>query len=359
MTQTYVRVPRVHRLEYLEALLRSYEGSNAFDEAQAKQSIQREIQDFEQTKARALRRQRPRVREGATTLNECIQLALHLRLIDRYRRLTTRAAEVLDPAQRRSILLQSMWQVYPRFSQVILRIRDTGRLELPFYDWDQNRQQSGDALGLDIDRKNFEIIRDFATQLGLVNWYPIENSRQIVYPVACTVTQAEITCMVGVFADKEISLHHCPYALALEVGLLTVQDGHYQSLEASSSLPEGCLTLQTDTDRVIIKDHKVSSVDFEQALWQAYLELADMIPMSPVLYPSLRNQVCAALRISDQAFDRHLIALIRQPQRLKIHPSDGTLNYAANLAHIGKFLPPQTSEGNFIVYLKLERRQAS
>jgi hypothetical protein len=84
-----------------------------------------------------------------------------------------------------------------------------------------------------------------------------------------------------------------------------------------------------------------------------------MIPMSPVLYPSLRNQVCAAQRISDQAFDRHLIALIRQPKRLKIHPSDGTLNYAANLAHIGKFLPPQTSEGNFIVYLKLERRQAS
>jgi len=114
--------------------------------------------------------------------------------------------------------------------------------------------------------------------------------------------------------------------------------------------------LQIDTRNVFIKDHRVTPADFEQTLWREYLKLADMIPMSPVLYPSLRNQVCAELGISDQAFDCHLIALIRQPQRLSIHPSDGTLNYAANLAHIGKFLPPQTSEGNFIVYLKIERR---
>jgi hypothetical protein len=86
------------------------------------------------------------------------------------------------------------------------------------------------------------------------------------------------------------------------------------------------------------------------------LRLADMVPMSPALYPSLRNQVCAELCISDQTFDHHLISLIKQPQRLDIYPSDGTLSYAANLAHIGKLLPPQTSEGNFIVYLKMERR---
>jgi hypothetical protein len=99
----------------------------------------------------------------------------------------------------------------------------------------------------------------------------------------------------------------------------------------------------------------VSSADFEQGLWRDYLKLSDMIPMSPVLYPTLRNRVCAALAISDQVFDHQLFLLIKNPQRLDIHPSDGTLNYAAHLAHIGKFLPPQTSEGNFIVYLKIER----
>jgi hypothetical protein len=356
--KTYLSVPRLHRLEYLEALLRSYDGDE-FDETRARQAIQREIQEFELRKARALRRQRPRVSEGAGTLKECLDMALNLDLIDHNRRLKPKAAEMLDPAQRRRFLLQGIWQIYPRFNQIVLTVRDARQLNLPFYNWDEYRRQGGDLYRLDMDRKNFEITRDFATQLGLINWHPTENSRQIVYPVACVATYSEIIRMVGNPVDQETPPHNCRHVVALETGILTVHENRYQRQRDSRPAPPEYLVLQTDTDNVFIKDHQVTSADFEQTLWREYLQLADMIPMSPVLYPSMRNQVCAKLCISDQAFDRCLISLIRQPQRLNIHPSDGTLSYAANLAHIGKFLPPQTSEGNFIVYLKIERRSAS
>jgi len=351
-------VPRLHRLKYLEALLRSYDG-DAFDETRARQAIQHEIQDFEQKKALALRRQRPRASEGKSTLAECLEMALHLGLISHERKLRPEAALLLDPAQRRRFLLQGIWQHYPRFSQIVLRVRDARRLDLPFYNWDECRRGGGDLHGLDMDRKNFEIYRDFATQLELINWYPTGNSHQIVYSAACVVTCSEVIWAAGNLPQQDSSFHDCRHIAALETGLLTICEDGYGTQEPSRPLPEGYLLLQTDTDQVYIRDHLVTLAEFEQALWQEYLGLADMIPMSPVLYPALRNQVCAELRISDQVFDRQLIALIRQPQRLTIHPSDGTLNYAANLAHIGKFLPPQTSEGNFIVYLKMERRSTT
>ena len=72
MAQTYLSVPRLHRLEYLDVLLQSYQ-TDDFDEAVAKQAVQLKIQEFEQNKARALRQQR-RVRdrrlEAASQLGE-------------------------------------------------------------------------------------------------------------------------------------------------------------------------------------------------------------------------------------------------------------------------------------------------
>ena len=355
MAQTYLSVPRLHRLEYLDALLNSYKEGGFYNEERARQAIQHEIQEYEQKKARALRRQRPRASEGASTLAECLEMALHLDLIDRKKRLKPKAALILNPARRRSFLLQSLWQIYPRFSQVVLTARNAGRLDLPFYDWDEFRRQGGDLHGLDMDRKNFEIMRDFSTQLGLINWYPTENSRQMVYPTACVATRSEMICMAGSPAGQNAATHLCLHTAALETEILAVRGGHYLISTGPNLLAAGYLNFQTDIDQVYIKDHTVASADFEQGLWREYLKLSDMIPMSPVLYPSLRNQVCATLALSDQVFDHQLFLLIKHPQRLNIHPSDGTLNYAAHLAHIGKFLPPQTSEGNFIVYLKIER----
>ena len=357
MAQTYLSVPRINRLEYLDEFLQSYQ-DDYLDEAKAKQAVQQKIQEFEQNKARALRQHRQRSREGISTFQECLELALQMGLIDRFKRMKSGGRSVLDPNLRRSFLLERIWQTYPRFSQIILTVRDVGKLDVPFHNWDTQRKLGKDFYGLNMDRNNFEILRDFAFQLGVINWYPTENRRQIVYPTACVVKQSEITALIGSPPIQETYAQRCQYTTAQELGILITEEGIYHVLNTEIFTSKDYMVLRPDFEVVFIKDHEISLVDFEQALWRNYLQLSDMVPMSPVLYPPLRNQVCAELRIGDQAFDYQLKLLIRKPQRLNIHPSDGTLNYAANLAHIGKLLPPQTSEGNFIVYLKIERRNS-
>jgi hypothetical protein len=281
---------------------------------------------------------------------------VQLGLIDQFKRLTSEAALVLDSVQRRHFLLERMWQVYPRFRQVVLTARDNERLDLPFYNWDSARQKGGDLYKLDLDRLSFEAIRDLATDLDFINWYPTEEKRQIVYPVACVATLTEIFCLAGMPVEQQTFAQQCIHQTAIDLNLLTVKDGHYEAQAYASPRDQGYLTLQTDVAQVFIRDHDVSSSDFEQVLWQEYLGLSDMRPRFPILYSNLRNQVCAARRISDHTFDRHLLSLVQQSHRLNIYPSGGVLSYAANLAHIGKFLPPQTGQGDFIIYLKIERR---
>ena len=359
MSRPYLRVPCVQRLEYLVAFLGSYR-NNEFDEKQAQKAIQQQIHYFEIEKAKALGRQRPRMRNGASTVQECLKLAKHLGLIDRFKRLMPNAARVLDSDQRRLFLLQRMWQTYPRFRQVVLATRDDEQVNLPFYAWgDTFRQEVCPLYHFEFDRLTFETIRDLATQLGLINWYPTEGRRQILYSVASVATFTEIISLMGLPVEQETFVQQCRHQMALDLNLLAVRDGRYEAQTHMELKALGYLILQTDSDQVFIRDHDISPEDFEQVLWREYLSLSGMRPRFPVLYPNLRNQVCAALRISDQVFDRHLLSLIRQPLRLNIYPSGGVLNYAANLAHLGKFLPPKTSQGNFIIYLKIDRRKTS
>jgi hypothetical protein len=300
------------------------------------------------------------MRKGTSTLQECLKLARHLGIIDRLKRLMPDATQVLDSDQRRLFVLKRMWQTYPRFRQVVLAARDAEQMDLPFYAWgDTFRQEAGPLYSLEFDRLTFETIRDLATQLRLINWYPTEEKRQIVYPVVSVAMFSEIVSLVGLPVEQETFAQQCRHQTALNLNLLAIREGRYEAQTHMELKPQGYLVLQTDPDQVFIRDHDVSPEDFEQVLWREYLGLSSMRPRFPVLYPNLRNRVCAALRISDLVFDRHLLSLIREPQRLNIYPSGGVLNYAANLAHLGKFLPPKTSQGNFIIYLKIDRRSSS
>jgi len=357
MGRTYLRVPRVQRLEYLEAFLKSYQDSE-FNEERAQQSVQQAIHRLEVEKAKALGRKRPRTPRGANTLQECKRLAMHLGFIDRFKRLNPSTVRELDLDRSRSLLLERTWRAYPRFRQVVLAARDIGILELPVYDWDPFRQNGGFLYDLDFDRLNFEAIRSLATQLGLINWYPTDTApkRQIVYPAASVATLREAICLAGRPVEQEASTQQRLHQTALDLNLLAIRDGRYEIQSRSKPETRGYMILQTDSEQVFVKDHDASTEEFEQALWKEYLTLSGMRPRFPVLYPNLRNRVCAVLRISDRVFDHHLLSLIQRPQRLDIYPSGGVLNYAANLAHLIKFLPPKTSQGNFIIYLKVDRR---
>jgi len=356
MTRTYLRVPLVRRVEYLVAFLESYIDSE-FDEKHALKAVQQRIHLFEIQKAKALGRQRPQMRKGASTLKECIALARHLGFVDQSMHLRPDARKVLDPESRRHTLLERMWQIYPRFKQVVMGVRDAERLDLSFYGrGDAFRQEALPLYGFDFNQVIFEIVRDLATELNLINWHPTEGKRHIVYPVASVSTYAEMFSLAGLPVVEGTFAQRCQHQTALDLSLLTVAEGRYQAQAHLEQEDNGYLVLQSGSDRVYIKDHWAATEDFEQTLWEEYLTLSNMRPRFPVLYPNLRNRVCASLLLSDRAFDQCLLTLIRKPQRLNIYPSGGVLNYAANLAHLGKFLPPQTSKGNFIVYLKIERR---
>ena len=359
MSREFARVPRVQRLEYLRAFLTSFSGGT-LDEEQATKAIQREIAHFEVEKAKALGRKRPRESKGTSTLPECLKMAMHLALVDRYHRLTADATRALDPSQSRSLLLERMWQSYPRFRQLILLARDKGQLDLPFYARGEAfRQEVGSLDGFAFDHLTMQTVRDLATQLDLLNWYPTEDRRQVIYPVACVVTLSEAVALAGLPVAQATYAQQCRHQTGVDLSLLTVRDAHYGLSPNIQPDTQGYLIMQTATDRVFVKDHKTSLQDFEQALWREYLDLSNMRPSFPVLYPNLRNRVCGSLRISDRLFDRLVVSLIQEPRRLNIYPSGGVLSYAANLAHIGKFLPPKTLQGNFIIYLKMDRKGAA
>jgi hypothetical protein len=359
MGREYLRVPLVQRLEYLYAFLGSLM-KGKFDEQQAQKAIQKQIHYLEIEKAKALGRKRPQMRKGTSTLQECLKLARHLGLIDRFRRLTSDATRALDADHRRPFLVGRMWQTYPRFRQVILSVRDAGQLDLPFYARGKEFSQEANSLyGFEFDRLTLETIRTLATQLELINWYPTETRRQIIYPVACVTTLKEIISLAGFPVKQESYAQQCIHRTALDLNLLTVREDGYKAQAHIELRVKGYCILQTQSDQVFIRDHNVSPYDFEQVLWREYLGLSSMRPRFPVVYPNLRNRVCTALHISDRVFDRHLLSLIQEPQRLNIYPSGGVLNYAANLAHLGKFLPPKTSQGNFIIYLKIDRKGAT
>lgn len=247
MSKFYLRVPYVRRPEYLIALLESFQ-DDTFDEKQAEQVIRQTIYSFAVEKAKALGRQRPRVYQGSSTLKECITLAIALRLMDRNKRRTADAYRILDESERRPLLLERMWETYPRFSQVALLARDHGQLDLPLYDWEgASGQEVIENYGLGLARFQFDIIREFTTYLGLLNWYPSARNRQIVYPVASVVLRTE--------ASPETSIEQVD------------TDQLSDSVE--------CLILNVGYEQVFVKDNTVSADDFEQSLWRTYLELND------------------------------------------------------------------------------------
>jgi len=352
-------MPGVRRIEYLVAFLASHR-NNRIDEELALKAVQRQLYHLELEKAKALGRQRPRTHKGVATVKECQIMASQLGLVDEYLTLLPAAHLVLDPTQRRFTLMEKIWTAYSRFSEVVLRARDASFLELPFYDWDDVANNPENPIsGLHLNRWTFEMIRDLATQLELLNWCPIENDRQIVYPVAQVVTQIELFCISGLEIENSTSAQKQSTLVGEQFALLSFDNGQYLFRPNEQPKDLGYTILQTDTDRVYVRSHAVPVEEFEQKLWENYLELSSMRAQFPVLYPSLRNMVCRKLRISDQTFDLQLLGLLKKPQHLIIYPSGGTLNYAANLAHLAKFLPPKTSQGNFIVYLKMARRSTS
>lgn len=378
--KTYLGIRRVSRLEYLIAFLGSVR--DGYDREDARRHIQKILQGVEIEKAKALGKKKARPVSGASLLPECEKMAVQLRFAARtdghwaltpdghqlINDLPDRKAKDFPGEKAKATLITRLWQVYPRFGQMILAIlgQPEGEMILPARSADGSFGAAiYEKYGLDCDILTFKMIRELGTQLGLLNWYIVkERGKQLqrVYSIACVAMLRCFEEVDGHPRRSETRLDICLNEIGLDIGALTCSGETYvaHSLFKSSLLPvaeaKGYLVVETEDDCAFIKRRRdVSTQELEQVLWETYLERVNYRPRFPVLYPELRNDVCRRLRLPDGTFDGIIQELIETPQRLLIYPSGGTLDYARNLAHMHKYLPPKTQRGHFMIYLKIDR----
>lgn len=377
--KTYLSIRPVPRLEYLIEFLKSVR--EGYDREDARRRIQQIRDEFEKQKAKALGKKKPRPVRGAAIVPQCEKMTAQLRFAARTAdgwKLTPDGEQLLSDAAEdpndfpgeavKTTLTARLWQVYPRFGKIILAIlrQPNGKMDLPMRsEAGSFREAIQQQYQVDCDALTFYVIRELGTQLELLNWYVVETEgrrQQRVYAIACVATLSWLEKLADQPPRTNSPLDACLDRIGSDIGALTLEDGLYQphtllnTSLASIAQAKGYLFIEAGGDWVFVdRHHEVEMAALEQELWRCYLEKVDYRPLFPVLYPELRNEVCYQLRLPDKTFDQNLLRLIEKPQRLRIYPSGGTLNYASNLAHLHKYLPPQTSHKHFMIYLKIEQ----
>ncbi len=219
------------------------------------------------------------------------------------------------------------------------------------------------------DAISFKIIREIGSELGLLNWYILEESKgkgkihlQRVYAIVCIATLKTLELLNDQTLDIETFSDYCLGKLVREVGGRIAKQGEFQNIQGWSDkfdwLDETrkSIAFAALNGLYFVTPFQNPGIDqFEEYLWKTYLDLVKNRPLFPVVYPVLRNEVCYRLRITDETFDQFLKELIKAPKRIRVYPSAGILDYSGDLAHLHKHLPPPNEAGQFMTFLKITR----
>lgn len=335
-----LRVPRVRRLSYLTALL-SATAAGECTRADAQNAILDVVRELDTTKAAALGRKELKPPKANQLVEQCIQMASRLGLLERQgqRLALTLWGSVLKRSELdRPAWFSLLWSTFPHFRNVVMAVCARPQaFALPVTRYGGHFGQAANEQGLEVDQMSFEIVRDLATELLVLNWRPIfrENGQvQIVYAAGSALT------------------------LGTSVGGSPTQCG---TTPAPSSAAGGGIQYVADLPEGRAWHFTGNSTDierFEQVLWRQYLELTDRVPRFPVLYPTLRDVVCESLQIPDVHFDTSVHELLRKPRRLDIYPAEGILDYSSRTPITYKQVPPKTASGQFMTFLKIDRKGA-
>lgn len=224
-----------------------------------------------------------------------------------------------DNDARSRLLIQGMLQTYARFRRLVraLTILKGNEIEVPMTPDTDDFVQTLNRSGLpNLSRIYFETIVDLATQLGLTNWHQKEEGPRswVVY----------LTCSV-----------------------LILQDGD-ENVEGFA------LDLSDEKWRIIF--NSVPLEKFREQLWKDYLHLTRYVARKPILYSELRSRVCYSLRISDMSFDNMAKQIMQADSKYLLVGAGGTLAFRRDSASLIKSLPPKTDRGEYMVYLKMDKR---
>lgn len=326
-SSSFLAIPLVRRLEYLEEfLIGASEGGGA-------QRIQERLvarkKFFELEKSRAVGRGRPFMKklEEARPLSEaCQKMARQLGLIEGGGSLEVSSLGMKllesDDLARSQLLVQGMLQTYVRFRRLVkaLTALEGNELEVPMGESSQRFTEVTEVLnkaGLrDFNRIYFEIVLDISNQLGLANWHVKDDEpRNWVLYLTCS-----IAFLRGMKEDARGLLVH----------------------------------LSDETWRISF--NSVSLDVFREQLWKDYLSLTRYVARKPVLYSNLRSRVCYSLRVSDRLFDELAGKIILSDPKYLLVGAGGTLSFRRDSASLIKSLPPKTDRGEYMVYLKMDRR---
>ncbi len=312
-------------MEYLEEFLLAVREGGGLQRIQERLSAKKK--SFELEKSRAVGRGRPFMKKlgQAQRLSElCHTMARQLGLTEEMGTLalSPRGRQYLDSNEdtRARMLIQGMLQTYVRFRRLVkwLATLEGNELEVPMGEDTAKLAEALSKAGLrDISRIYFETVVNLATQLGLTNWYPKKTGpRTWVLYLTCSVL--------------------------------------FQSNKPQDSVDGFVAELDEGTWRVTF--NSVPLDVFRERLWNDYLSLARYVARKPVPYSDLRNRACHSLRISDRLFDDYARGIMEADSKYLLVGAGGRLSFGRDSASMIKGLPPKSDRGEYMVYLKMDRK---
>lgn len=311
----------MRRFEYLIAFICAKR--EGLSEGQIMEKVAELKRDFEVEKHRAIGRGKPfskTIRVSESLVEECEKLASMSGLIDKKEGklspLGDKVAQFGDSEEGRRFLGHILLESLPPFARAIVELSRLPNTEIVV------PQQRNLRLFLEylskseirLSQFDFEIVRDWATQLEISNWLTEEKT------------------------DKRLST----------VYLCSKVD--------NSAEGGGDLVFRFEGSEYSITFNFVDPPEFKTVLWEEYLKLAKFVPRKPVFYSRLRASVCYRLRVSDAFFDRTIAKLIGHDEELLVVGSSGVLPRDKDWTSTLKYLPPKTERGEYIVYLRLDKR---
>jgi hypothetical protein len=309
-----VKPPVVRRIEYINDYLVGVK--KGFDTDELQDQLAETKKRLEREKSLAVGRGNP-FRKGITRTSsltyDCKRVTESMHFIEDDQ-LSPKGIQYLeaDEVERKRILCEAYSVAYPHFGVLFSTLQQHKTLVLPLRNTPPFRPEAKN-YGLDTHQVAFDIVRDLATDVGLVNWYTegkAENRRQHVYSVCNQIDSSDSTYTVY---HKERSLY--------------------------------------------LNENSVSLNDFRESLWENYIELVNGIAGFPVFYSQIRDRICYELNISDNMFNKKTESLIEDDDKYNVIWSQGILPKKQDSASMLKSLPPKNIDGNYIIFLKIVRHR--
>ncbi len=317
MVVKLTKPPVVRRLNYINDYMEGVK--KGLDKEELEERLVETKKRLETEKALAVGRGNPfskNISKTSYLTYDCKRITFAMQFIEYEPIILTELGEkylqASDP-ERKNIICEAYSKAYPHFGELVRTLQKHGTMVLPMRNKPEFRPEI-QKYGLDMHQVAFDTVRDLATDVGLINWYTkgsAEKRRQFVYLVCCQV----------------------------------------------DSLLEAKYTVYYRAQHLYLKPNKVSNKMFRDSLWDNYLECVNGIPGAPVFYSELRMYVCYDLKISDSEFNKQILGLFDDDEKLNVIWSQGTLPRKRDSASMLKSLPPKNEDGNYIIYLKIVRKR--